>query len=266
MAKFPESERRYSDKELALILKLAAERSASSSESGGYGLTLAEIQQIAADAGIDPQHVIEAATALDTQHGSRALSWLGAPTRFVFDRTVAGDVTPTEISEIIDLIRQVTGMQGEVSQVFDSVEWKGHDLLDRHAYVTIRRQQGQTKIKVVGHWWGLALIVYLVGGAAGLLATIGIGKLIDPASAVGVGALVAGGVSGAYLTARTMWRHIARNVESKLKELTRRIGDMVPTAAAAEVSATVEVEPERLSQQPEETAPQRPRISPSQRA
>lgn len=94
MPKQPETERRYSDKELALILKLAAERQAFSSELDDRGLTLTEIQQIAAEAGIDPQHVAEAAAVLEAQHGQRRLSLLGAPTRFVFDRTVAGEATP----------------------------------------------------------------------------------------------------------------------------------------------------------------------------
>jgi len=265
MLKQPEIERRYSDKELALILKLAAERQAFSSELDDRGLTLTEIQQIAAEAGIDPQHVAEAAAVLEAQHGYRRLSLLGAPTRFVFDRTVAGEATPKEISEIIDLIRQVTGVQGEISQVFDSVEWRGHDMLDRHTYVTIKCQEGQTKIKVLGHWRGPALVSYLVTGLAGLLATIGISNLIYPVSSVGIGVIVAGGISGTYLTARTLWRYIARKAESTLRELTRRIGERVPTAVAPEINASVEVEPQRPSQQQDETTPPRPRISPPQR-
>jgi len=267
MSKQPEIERRYNDKELALILKLAAERQAAPSPSDHYGLSLTEIQQIAAEAGIDPQHVAEAAAALEAHYGHRKFSLLGAPTKFLFDRTITGEVSKTELSEMIELIPQVTGIQGQASQIFDSVEWRSKDVWDRVLYVTIRSQKGQTKIKVLGHWWGPALVAYLVTGLGGFLATVILAKsFLDPASSASVVALVAGVIGGTYLAARTIWQRIARKAESKLRELVRRIEETVPTAAASEANAAVEVEPQRLPEQPDEITSPRPLASPPQRS
>ena len=56
-------ERRYTEEELALILNRAAERQ-EGVQSGAPRYTLAEIQEIAAGAGIAPEHVASVATTL----------------------------------------------------------------------------------------------------------------------------------------------------------------------------------------------------------
>jgi hypothetical protein len=266
MSKQPETERRYSDKELALILKLAAERQVSSSRTDEAGLTLAEIQQIAADAGIDPQHVTEAAAALEGQYGREWPSLLGAPTKYVFERTIGGKVPERELSDLIEVIRRVLGIQGEVSQVFDTVEWRGKDNMDRHTYVTIKSQQGQTKIKVFGHWWGPALLSYILTGAGGLLATIGLVGSIGPTSPLGIGACIAAGIAGTYLTARTIWQYIARGSESKLRRLANQLQEAATATVATEPPARVEERAQQLPDQSEEITPERPREAPRQRA
>jgi hypothetical protein len=232
-----ETERRYNDKQLALILKLAAERQAASSRPDDQGLTVAEIQQIAADAGIDPQYVTDAIAALEAQQEPERPSLLGAPTKYLFDRTLRGEASKAELTEMIELISQVTGIQGQTSQVFDSVEWRGKDIGDRHLYVTIRSDKGQTKVKVLGHWWGPALMTYLLAGIGGVAATIGLGAVIGPESAAATAAIVAAGLGASYLTARTIWQRIARKAENRLKELVRRIEETVKPAATSEAKA-----------------------------
>jgi hypothetical protein len=267
MSKPSEIERRYDEKELALILKLAAKRQAVAAGPGRGGLSLAEIQQIAAEAGLDPQHVAEAAAALETQYGHRWPSLLGPSTKFLFERTIPGEVPTNELSEIIEIIRRVTGVQGEVSQVFDSVEWKGHDQMDRHTYVTIKRQGGQTKIKVRGHWWGPVVVSYVVTGAVGLMGALGLAALIEPSSAAGITAFVVGAIGSSYATARTIWQFIARRSEKKLAGLAAQIEEAATAAVAPPAQARieqVEVEPPSLPEAPEDVVP-RPPISTPQR-
>lgn len=248
MPKQLEAEHRYSDKELGMILKLAVERQESVSYSKSDGLSLAEIQQLAAEIGIDPKFITEAAAALEAQSESQGSSFLGAPTKFRFERTVTGEVPESEFSEIIEVIRRATGLQGQVTHMLDSLEWKGWDNFDRHTFVTIKGRRGETKIKVFGHWWGPAFILYGVTSLGGLLATLGIGLLIHPTSAVGVGAIVAGGLGSTYLTARTLWQRISRQTESRLRKL---LGQVEEAVAAAGGSAPTEVAAQKLPAQTE---------------
>lgn len=249
MSKQSETERRYSDKELGLILKLAAQRQESTSDSNSDGLSLAEIQQIASEAGIDPKFITEAASALEAQDVTERPSFLGAPTKFRFERTVAGEVPESEFSEIIEVIRRATGLHGQVNHMLDSLEWKGWDNFDRTTYVTLKGRHAETKIKVIGHWWGPAFFLYAGTTIGGLLATLGVGLLIHPTSAVGVGAIVAGGLGGTYLAARTLWQRMSSKMDTKLKKLLEQVEEAV--AAASRGNAPVEVEPQKLPPQTE---------------
>jgi hypothetical protein len=67
MARNGEHRRRYGDKEVGLILRRATEfqRQEPASAAEGGGLTLAELEEIAAEAGIDPRHLRRAASELD---------------------------------------------------------------------------------------------------------------------------------------------------------------------------------------------------------
>src|SRR5256885_15625563 len=111
----PPSER-YSEQEMALILKRAAELQ-EGADGRGAERTLGEIQEIAAEVGIDAPFVAEAVAEL--QRPRTRVGWLGAPTRFHDERSVAGSLSPSEIGELLDQARAELGLHGEVHQVFD---------------------------------------------------------------------------------------------------------------------------------------------------
>ena len=82
----PGGERRYTEEELALILNRAAEIQ-EGAQSGTPRYTLADIQEIAAGAGIAPDHVASVAATLRDGRAPRAGGVLGAPHRFRFEET-----------------------------------------------------------------------------------------------------------------------------------------------------------------------------------
>ena len=97
---------RYSEQEMALILKRAAELQ-EGADGRGVHRSLAEIQDIAAEAGIEPAFVTEAVAEL---HRPRArIGWLGAPTRFHEEQKVTRKLTPAEIGGLLDQGRRVSG-------------------------------------------------------------------------------------------------------------------------------------------------------------
>ena len=87
-------DRRFSDREFALILRRAAELQESvQEESTSGGLTLAEIKGIGAAAGIDPELIAQAANALPPEETPRGW-WRAAASRFHFSETVASEEPP----------------------------------------------------------------------------------------------------------------------------------------------------------------------------
>ncbi|MFU8860804.1 MAG: hypothetical protein ACNA8K_10290 [Cyclonatronaceae bacterium] len=69
------SKRVYSEEEVARLFRraveLEADRSVARDDGAGAGLTISEIEQIAAEAGIDPELIQKAATELETGGGGR---------------------------------------------------------------------------------------------------------------------------------------------------------------------------------------------------
>src|SRR6185436_17570825 len=76
-------EPRYSEKELGMIFKRAAELQEEGETSSGARFTLAEIQQIGAEVGIAPRNIAAAAAGMASDGGAgKKHRFFGAPTRF----------------------------------------------------------------------------------------------------------------------------------------------------------------------------------------
>jgi hypothetical protein len=94
-------ERRYQDHEVEEILDLAVRRREGELDAAsGTGLTLREIQEIARDAGIDPDRIAAAASALDVRRESQPR------------RTMLG--APIGVGRVVELPRAVTDREWEV--------------------------------------------------------------------------------------------------------------------------------------------------------
>jgi hypothetical protein len=214
----------YSERELALILKRAAELQGSE-EPSRMRYSLVEIQEIAQGAGIDAESVALAASEL--RRASRSSPWLlGGPTRFRAERTTDVPVRHAAFAEIVDTIRVETGLQGEAKQVFDTLEWKGQDI-GGHVFVTLAPRGDQTRVTVtaartdeaiLAGMWGVGAAIVTSGALAAVLALAHL-----PAPVVAVLA-AAGGVTGMIGATRLIWR-------SKMTKWTRRAGEIADAVA-----------------------------------
>src|SRR6266849_1819585 len=120
-------ERTYREEEVARILQRAAglERKR---QVDGPELSLAEVEHIAAESGIDPSLVRQAARDLENERRAALGTWLaGAPVRRTLERTVEGEISPERYDELADDIR--TAMMGtfmvpaQVSTIGRSMTW-----------------------------------------------------------------------------------------------------------------------------------------------
>ena len=219
--------RRYDDREMALIIKLASELE--KREARGEAHSLAEIQEIAAQAGIDPELITQAARIFEAERASRASSLIGAPTAFRFQRSVAGEVPEDELGALVQAIRQLTGSEGEVARVLESLEWRDLDPFGTTTHVEITPRRGRTTIRVTARSGNAAGWSYLGAGILATILSVIVGKEMQAPVLVETGVIVALWGTG-YLAARTVWRRLARQIESRLRRLTDGL-----TAQAAEV-------------------------------
>lgn len=208
--------RRYDDRELALIVKLASELE--KSEPRGEGHSLAEIQEIAAQAGIDPELIVLAARIFETERTSGTRSLIGAPTTFRLERSVAGEVPDDELGALVHAIRQVTGREGEVARVLDSLEWRDLDPLGTTTHVAITPRRGRTAIRVTARAGNAAGLSYLGAGILAAILSVIAGKEIQAPILVEAGVILGLWGTGC-IAARTLWRQLARRIETRLRRL-----------------------------------------------
>lgn len=211
-------ESRFTDQEMALILKRAAELQ---ERADGRGATrsLGEIAEIAAEVGIDRAFVDEAVAEMNQP--IVGTGWLGAPTRFHEERTISGRVSPDEIGELLDRARAELGLHGEVHQVFDGVEWRARAPLGG-VLLSIGPRGPNTRIALTTQrddQAGLVVAASLGIGGLCALGGVAIAMNVTDSALVASAIVAASGLFGTLASVRAMWRSVA----SRWRERTRSI-------------------------------------------
>ncbi|NNF58600.1 MAG: hypothetical protein HKN04_10190 [Rhodothermaceae bacterium] len=154
------NERTYTEREIKALLERAAHLQASSDEDGGHGLTLAELEQIAAESGIDPKFLRVAAREAET--GLSPHDVAGQTSTHVFvERTVPGTLSDTEWESVVLRLRKqfssdLSGSFGQGPQFGPGVteelgtmrEWRHTTGLGVSTTVTIRSIEGVQHVRV----------------------------------------------------------------------------------------------------------------------
>jgi hypothetical protein len=233
--------RRFNEKEVAQIIKRASElQQLESTTESTAGMSLAELEQVAREAGLDPALVRRAATDLDTRVTDRQPSpFLGAPTVLVLERTIDGEVPSDEYEALVLEIQRELGGVGTGSTLGRSLVWtmQGTDrrrVSTRTVQVTVTPRNGRTTIRMEEPLGQLAgglfggLMGGLGGGTSGIAFGIGMGVFHSAPIAVGIiGAMV----SGSYLLARTIFGRTVRGRGERLQRLMSRLAEHVSATA-----------------------------------
>lgn len=234
-------ERRFSEEEVALIIKRAAElqQTEQAAQEPGSSLSLSEIEQIAGEAGIDAGLVRRAALGLDRPVvTNRPSPWLGAPTRVVFEKVVEGELPVEQFEDIVTEVRRTIGANGLASVLGRSLAWSTSGAGGRRGpahqvEVGVVVRGGTTTIRVEEEFRNLAgaLLGGLVGGGGGGTTggTIAIGMTLFHSAPATVALWVAV-VGGFYSLARTIFGNIVRKRERELRGLADRLEEIVTAA------------------------------------
>jgi hypothetical protein len=211
------SDPRYTDEQMAIILRRAAELQ----ERGEDAVhRLRDIQRAAAEAGIDPALVARAAAELAgaVQVADDPLDGdlFGAPRRIVVDRWVEHPTVSATSPQVLSAIRQHTPELGEVRQIGDGIEWRCSSGYSEWVVVVSPSGPG-VRVHAAGSYEGRHFMLNLSAlglGIAGGVAAMAIAPVALAATAVGLG-VFGGGVIGA----RSIWNGSARRERDRLVRL-----------------------------------------------
>jgi hypothetical protein len=241
MAEEPDGPR-YSEKQAGVILRRAVERAAAAGAAGSSGISLAEMERIAAELGIDPQHVRSAAAEVS-----------GRSTPGLVDLE---QIVPAELSEeawdlVLLELRRVFGNAGAASAVGRARTW---DIPNVHASLVSR--DGSTKVHLMeNHSSEISLgwVMWVFFSLFVLLLAVLIGaKKGGPDQAL-INALITGGVSGAaFLGIRASVQSWQQRQQERIQGLLRRVtglirehgpaaADLIPEAEIQELPAAKSV-------------------------
>ena len=211
-------ERRYTDNEVALILRRAVELGGETGPPRPEGLSLAEIQQVAREVGIDPVTVVRAATALPTRKRDRLAAILGGPMHYRLDATTPRRASDADLGRILQSIRRAAGRQGRATQVLDSVEWRtSGEREGSQLFVTVTTGDDGTTIEVTGDRQSTAVLLYLLSGMPAMIVSLIVGVNLEAGWAA-VGA-IAGIVGGVLLLSRTIFSRTGQAFARKLESI-----------------------------------------------
>ena len=171
--------RRYSGGEVQEIVKRASEMEASNPTTGD-AMTIGGVEALAGEVGIAPELVRSAARSVTTRRPDTDVApiqspaknpWVGAPTRLVYDRVVAGELSTADFPVLVDEIRRRTGNVGQTSTLGNSLTWsssQGYGGARRDLEVAVSIRRGRTRITIQENLGRLIGVVFgPIGGAMG---------------------------------------------------------------------------------------------------
>jgi hypothetical protein len=181
-----EPRRRYREEEVQRIIGRAAEMEATNPTASG-AMTVGGVEALAAEVGIKPESVREAAQALAVPgpsapaplaEGNRPNGWIGGPTRLMFERIVEGEVPEDEFPVMVDEIRRTLSHPGQATQLGRSFSWASARTggSTRAVEVSVSVHAGRTRITVQENLG--ALIGGVFGGVCGGLGGGGLGPVL----------------------------------------------------------------------------------------
>jgi hypothetical protein len=219
--------RRYGDEEIARILKRATEiQVADPTALTTSGMTLQELEEIAAEAGIDPRHLRRAAMELEVGTSEPTLldKLVGARLEIELGTIIPGELPAAGFERVLSIIQQVARHHGQGNLLGHTLTWQGESANgQRSLMVVVSTRDGETSVRIEERLHGFAggLFGGMVGGGGmGIGQGIGWGLLGSMTFAV---AFPVGFLGLSYVSARAIYRNRAEERRRVLTDLLDRI-------------------------------------------
>ena len=185
--------RRYSDEEVRQLLKRAAELESHTANLSAPrdGPTLADLEAIAGEAGINPAALrnaareLEAASTSSSEPSDLASGLLGAPVSLELEKVVPGALPERVLENLVPLLQRASDSVGQTSLLGRTLTWQSTNPQSaRQLVATVTGGRNETRLVVEERYGNLAggLFGGIIGGVGGGLG-LGVGF------GVGLGAL-----------------------------------------------------------------------------
>lgn len=239
MTDLPSSPRLYDEKQVGKLLKRATELQ---QEDGSHtratgGMSLAELEEIAGEAGIDPRFLRRAAAEL-ASGGFEASGWervTGEQLTLVQEAVVAGELPPEGFERVVAAIQMAAREHGQPSLLGRTLTWQAETAgKSRTIQVTVSVRHGETHVRAEERLHQLASGLFAgttLGGGTGVGVGVGLPVALEVfGSALLAVAFPLAAVTLAYMTAREIY---ARIVRRRRKALAGLVDAVVASASEA---------------------------------
>ena len=214
--------RRYDETQFALILRKAAESQArETARPMGTGLSLSEIEGIAAEAGIEPRFVRQAVTAVAGERRGAIARIVGFPFRFDAQHVVQGELPHGTLSTMVDALQTAHGRPGTAREVLGGVEWKARDTWGT-THASVRRTGAETRIHISADRSETAAVLITLAPFAGLAAGGILASVVDASAGLATAAITINGGLAGLAAARAVWSGVARRWRQRVDVLLDR--------------------------------------------
>jgi hypothetical protein len=222
------TDRRFTDKEVALILRRASDlekRSSSSAPSKARGLTLQDLKEIAAEAGIDPELVGRAVAELESPKGLKEGSRLAGPGTVRREvRAIPRELTREELAELFRVVDAEVNDQGTVAEALGSFRWSSKSRfvstqvsLDPGGGETLLRVEERFSDAIRGGLHGIPASYGAVFSLAWVIESLSLGVL--PETLIVLASAVASWSLGGAI-----WRFVSSRSKARVQRLAERLG------------------------------------------
>jgi serine/threonine protein kinase len=248
---------------LARAAELETERASGSGSAGEPALTLGSVEQVAAEVGIPPDHVRQAAAELqglseaDREATHRiatepALPIRRAPKSFprapdvafkkerlTAERNVEGEVDETAYPQIVDVIQEELDLVGHVSTVGRTLTWSParQGTESRQIVVTVRPRNGKTELHVEEQieMSGWRIFVPAWGAGAGMIFGLAVATMLGLQNEAILVLALPGGLFGGFAAVQGMINTKAQNASIQLQRVLDRLTDLLRRKQAPEL-------------------------------
>jgi hypothetical protein len=142
-------DRIYSEEEIGRVLKRAAEIQGKQPKATTYGLSLAEMQELARDSGIDPGLVAAAVLELNSDQVAREKNWWGGPMTHTLIRSVDGPISDDTWEELLAVLRRTLKETGSTEQRGTTRQWMSKTQEGGQSHLIATYRDGRTELELM---------------------------------------------------------------------------------------------------------------------
>jgi hypothetical protein len=250
-------ERRWDEGEVGAILRRAIELQQEEERQGpqalarrGDGASLAELEAMAKEVGLEPALVRRAIAELEARPRPVPISpWTGGPRRIVFERVLPGEAGPAAVEALLPIIQGAVSLNGQGSMVGRTFtwawtltnEWNSKKDFREGLTISVVPRDGATTVRIEERLTAFPMFFLPLVATGALSGGIGMGSLHSPLAAAAI-LLVAAGSS--HLGARVLYRRLVRKHTEALQELFANITVHLQSEGGESVRIAARVESE----------------------